>query len=169
MTSRAKLRRKCSWNYFSVTGYSGFESTCVQLIWKEEALDDLLWKDKRGSSSIRQTLEPLQRWNWGNCWEIGWSAYGLFQARRYHLELNWTELTWLVCIVRKEKWLALPLTRTEGTLLVFTKACGPPLLGSHLFFMPRLGLCHNSSDASKNTKATWKGCALHSYVGTVFS
>ena len=29
--------------------------------WKEEALDDLPWKDERGPSSIRRTLEPFQR------------------------------------------------------------------------------------------------------------
>ena len=29
-----------------------------------------------------------------NFWETGWSAYGLFRAFRYHLELNWTELNW---------------------------------------------------------------------------
>ena len=28
--------------------------------WKEEALDYLPWKDERGPSSIRQTLEPFQ-------------------------------------------------------------------------------------------------------------
>ena len=27
----------------------------------------------------------------GNLWERGWSACGLFQVHRYHLELNWTE------------------------------------------------------------------------------
>ena len=47
---------------------------------------DLPWKDERGPSSIRRRLE-----HWGNFWETGWSAYGLFRARRYHLELNWTE------------------------------------------------------------------------------
>ena len=29
--------------------------------WKEKALDDLPWKDERGPSSIRRTLEPFQR------------------------------------------------------------------------------------------------------------
>ena len=28
----------------------------------------------------------------GNFWETEWSLYGLFQAHRYHLELNWAEL-----------------------------------------------------------------------------
>ena len=42
--------------------------------------------------SIRWTLEPFQRQRWGNFYEMGWSAYGLFRAHRYHLELNWTEL-----------------------------------------------------------------------------
>ena len=59
--------------------------------WKEEALDDLPWKDERGLSSIRRTLEPFQRWHWQTFWETEWSAYGLFRAHRYHLELNWTE------------------------------------------------------------------------------
>ena len=66
-------------------------SACSEA-WKEEALDDLPWKDERGPSSIRRTLEPFQRQRWGNFWEMGWSAYGLFQAHIYHLELNWTEL-----------------------------------------------------------------------------
>ena len=56
---------------------------------KEEALDDLPWKDERGTSTIRRTLEPFQRLRWENFWEMGWSAYGLFRAHRYHLELNW--------------------------------------------------------------------------------
>ena len=59
---------------------------------KEEALDDLPWKDERGPSSVRRTLELFQRQLWENFWETGWSAYGLFRAHRYHLELNWTEL-----------------------------------------------------------------------------
>ena len=57
---------------------------------KEKVLDDLPWKDERGPSSIRQTLEPFQRQHWGNLWETGWNAYGLFRVHRYHLELNWT-------------------------------------------------------------------------------
>ena len=35
--------------------------------------------------------QPFQRQLWGHFWETGWSAYGLFRAHRYHLELNWTE------------------------------------------------------------------------------
>ena len=45
----------------------------------------------RGTSSIRRTLKPFERWRWGNFSETGWSAYELFQAHRYHLELKWTE------------------------------------------------------------------------------
>ena len=60
--------------------------------WKEEVLDDLPWKDERGPSSVRRTVEPFQRQRWGNFWETGWSAYGLFRAHRYHLELIWTEV-----------------------------------------------------------------------------
>ena len=37
-------------------------------------------------------LEPFQRQRWGNFWETGWSAYGLFRVHIYHLELNWTEV-----------------------------------------------------------------------------
>ena len=62
--------------------------------WREEALDDLPWKDERGPSSIRQTLELFQRQRWGNFWETGWSAYGLFRAYVYHLELNLNEPNW---------------------------------------------------------------------------
>ena len=65
---------------------------CRREVLKEEALDDLHWKDERGQLSIRQTLEPFQRQCWGNFWETGWSTYGLFRAHRHHLELKWTEL-----------------------------------------------------------------------------
>ena len=57
--------------------------------WKEEVLDDLHRKDERRPSSIRWTLEPFKRQCRVNFWETGWSAYGLFWAHRYHLELNW--------------------------------------------------------------------------------
>ena len=60
--------------------------------WKEEALDDLPWKDERGSSSIWRTQEPFQRQCWGNVWEREWSTYGLFRAHRYHIEVNGTDL-----------------------------------------------------------------------------
>ena len=46
------------------------------------------WMDERGPSSMRQTLELFQRQCWGNFWETGWSAYRLFWANGYHLELN---------------------------------------------------------------------------------
>ena len=62
----------------------------------EEALDDLLRKDERGTSSIRRTLKPFQRQRWGNFWEMGWSEYGFFRALTYHLELNWTQPNWTV-------------------------------------------------------------------------
>ena len=58
-------------------------------VWKEEVLDNLPWKGERGLSSVRRTLEPFQRQRWGNFWETGWSAHGLFWVHRYHLELNW--------------------------------------------------------------------------------
>ena len=61
--------------------------------WKEEALDDLPWKDERRSSGVNQT-KPFQRRHWGNFWETGWSPYGHFRAHKCHLELNWTESDW---------------------------------------------------------------------------
>ena len=57
-------------------------------VWKEEALDNLPWKDgvhKGEPSSIRRTLQ-----HWGNFGETGWSTYGLSLACKYHVELNWT-------------------------------------------------------------------------------
>ena len=60
--------------------------------WKEEALDDLPWRDESGPLLIGRTLELFQRWR-GNFWETGCSAYGLSWTHRYHLEQNWTELT----------------------------------------------------------------------------
>ena len=73
-------------------GHHNVDCLCRREVLKEEALDDLQWKDARGQLSIRQTLEPFQRQCWGNFWEMGWSTYGLFWAHRHHLELNWTEL-----------------------------------------------------------------------------
>ena len=49
-------------------------------------------KGRERTIVIRRTLEPFQRQPWGNFWKTGWSAYGLFRANRYHLELKWTEL-----------------------------------------------------------------------------
>ena len=51
----------------------------------------LSWKDAKGLSSVRRTLEPFQTNVWGNFRETGWSAYGLFRAHRY-LERNGTDL-----------------------------------------------------------------------------
>ena len=60
-------------------------------VWTEEALDDLPWKDERRPLSTRQTLALFQRQHPGNLWEMGWSAYGLFQVHINHFELNWTK------------------------------------------------------------------------------
>ena len=67
--------------------------------WKKEVLDNLPWKDERGPWSIRWTLEPFQRQHWRNFCEMGWSTYGLFQAHRYHLELNWSAGSLFVCLL----------------------------------------------------------------------
>ena len=47
---------------------------------EERGVNDLPWKDERGPSSIRRTLEL-----WGNFWETGRSAYRLFRAHIYTL------------------------------------------------------------------------------------
>ena len=44
----------------------------------------------REGDIVSRTLELFQRRHWGHFWETGWSAYGLFWAHIYHLELNWT-------------------------------------------------------------------------------
>ena len=67
--------------------------------WKEEALDDLPWKDEGGPSSVQRKLEPFQRRHWGNFWEMGWSVYGLYRVHRYHFELNWT--CWAKHVLRR--------------------------------------------------------------------
>ena len=59
--------------------------------WKEEALDDLPWKDERGPSWVGWTLELFQMHCWGNFWKMG----GLFQVHRYYLERNWSCLMYL--------------------------------------------------------------------------
>ena len=61
--------------------------------WKEVMLDNLLWKDERGPSSIRWTLQPFQRQRWRNFWEMEWSAY-VFFLKCMDTILNWTELKW---------------------------------------------------------------------------
>ena len=61
--------------------------------WTEEVLDDLPSKDERGPSSTRRALEMFQTYRLGNFWETVWSAYRLFRARVYQLQLNCTERT----------------------------------------------------------------------------
>ena len=75
-------------------------SMCVCVcVWGGGDHEITLWS--RGS--LRVTLQNtrclhdqhLQRW--GNCWEQGWSTYGLFRAPRHHLVLNWTEPNSVAC------------------------------------------------------------------------
>ena len=52
-------------------------------------LDDILWKDEKGASSLRWTLELFQRQHWGNLCEMGWSTCELSERIEiHHLELN---------------------------------------------------------------------------------
>ena len=56
----------------------------------------MYWKRKRSTIFLERTREGHRQWdehwNLGKVGETaeGWSAYGLFRAHRYHLELNWT-------------------------------------------------------------------------------
>ena len=58
----------------------------------QETLKDRPWKEKKGLSSVRPTLELFHCSHWGNVWETEYSAYGLSWAWRCHLKPNWTEL-----------------------------------------------------------------------------
>ena len=81
---------------------------------KEEALDNLPWKDERGLSSIRQTLELFQRQHWGNFWKMGWREKWAFSSTWIP---SWNELIW------KHKsitWLWTPV-RQPSTKSVFVK------------------------------------------------
>ena len=60
--------------------------------WKEEALDDLPWKDERGPSSVRRTLEPFQTQRWGNFRETGWERIIMGFSERTDTILKWTEV-----------------------------------------------------------------------------
>ena len=74
------------WNVSCTPSYfiNELNAACIQV------LDDLLWKDEKGQLSIRRTLKLFQRQHWGNFWETGWGAYGLFRALRYQIEPTWT-------------------------------------------------------------------------------
>ena len=73
--------------------------------WKEEALDNLHWKDERGPSPVRRTLELFERQRWGNFWDTGLSEYGLFRVHRYHLKLSCSlTRSYLKCHVYNMQW-----------------------------------------------------------------
>ena len=58
---------------------------------KEEAPDDIPWKEERAPSSVRRTLKPFQRQRWGNFWERRGEAHMGF-SKRIDTILNWIEL-----------------------------------------------------------------------------
>ena len=60
-------------------------------VWKEEALDIFLEWTWESHCQSNKDLGLFQRW-FGETSEMGWSTYGLFQAHRYHLELNWYKI-----------------------------------------------------------------------------
>ena len=55
-------------------------------VWKEEAFDDLPWKDEIGPFSIRGTLALFQRQCWGNLW-----VHTGFSERIHTTVLNWSK------------------------------------------------------------------------------
>ena len=67
--------------------------------WKCLCVLGSLWVEFSGVVAVFAVVVSFQsviRWSvqfflviWGNLWETGWSTYGLLQAHRYHLELNW--------------------------------------------------------------------------------
>ena len=84
---------KC-WEAWDTTCGHKAKDITPSIVWrrearKEEALDDLLWKDERGPSSIRRTLEPFQRQRWRNAWETAGAHMGF--SERINSILNWTE------------------------------------------------------------------------------
>ena len=58
---------------------------------------------------VKLGTKLLQRQCLGNFWQTGWSAYGLFQVHRYHLELNWIgqriqRICWRSCGVEQSPY-----------------------------------------------------------------
>ena len=85
--------------------------------WKEEALDNLPWKDERGPSSVRWTLEPFQRQCWGKLPRDGVKRKMMGFSERIDSILNWTELNWTqrcVHIVYRELSLHFRRTINKG-------------------------------------------------------
>ena len=62
--------------------------------WKEKALDDLPWKDERGPSSVRRTLELFQRQRWEIAERRGGEYTIIGFSEWTDTVLNWTELNW---------------------------------------------------------------------------
>ena len=60
---------------------------CVS--WNASPLGHDISKSDSTREGHRQSDEPFHMQHWGNLWETGRSSYGLFRARRYHIELNW--------------------------------------------------------------------------------
>ena len=54
--------------------------------------------------------ELFQRQRWGNLWETGRIAHthGLFRVHRYHLELNWSKLSWHILLLLQQFTVDLP-------------------------------------------------------------
>ena len=60
--------------------------------WKEEALDDLPWKDKRGTIINQTNTGTASKAMWGKLLWNGVKRILAFSNVNYHLELNWTQM-----------------------------------------------------------------------------
>ena len=72
---------------------------CSPFCWKQDQTN-IGTVSKATCKYVAWCLTPTQplrlyqgdkRQRWRNFWETRWSAYGLFRAHRYHLELNWKQ------------------------------------------------------------------------------
>ena len=83
---------KCWGAWDTTCGYKAKDLTksIARIAWKEEALDDLPLNRWERVIVNETNIGTVSKATLGNFWETGWSAYGLFRAHRYHLELNLT-------------------------------------------------------------------------------
>ena len=61
------------------------------------------YKGRERTFVIRPTSELPQLQDMGKFWDTGLSAYRLFRARRYHLELKWTDIFYRDLFIRKKE------------------------------------------------------------------
>ena len=93
-------------------------------VWKKEVINNLPWKDERGSSSVRQTLEYFK----GNAGETSkrWGGACMGFSKRIDTILCWTELNSfrVPCEGRQWRWRCSTGTG-QRTLPLQTAGCPP--------------------------------------------